>query len=208
LLADVYNCLRQGPAWTSTLLIVIFDEHGGCYDHVPPPVAVPPSRSPSAPFNFDRYGVRVPALLISPYIQQGLILRPLGQRPFDHTSIIATLRKRFELGPPLTERDAVAPTFETALTLPQPTNLGPDRIGAPQVEPRIARRGAGVDEPLTDLQASLVELARTLPDPGQEAEHIRRLEVAPPRALATQGLSPVEAGAIVDTHVKRFLGET
>ena len=101
----------------------------------------------------------------------------------------------------------MAPTIETALTLPQPTNLGPDRIDAPQPEPRIARRELGIDEPLTDLQASLVDLARSLPDPGQEEDHIRRLEVAPPRAVATQGLSPAEAGAVVDTHVKRFLGE-
>jgi phospholipase C len=207
LLADVYNSLRQGPAWTSTLLIVVFDEHGGCYDHVPPPIAVSPSRSPTTPFNFDRYGVRVPALVISPYIPAGLVLRSAGPRPFDHTSIIATLRKRFALGAPLSERDAVAPTIETALTLPQPTNLGPDRIDAPQPEPRIARREVGIDEPLTDLQASLVELARSLPDPGQEDDQIRRLEVAPPRAVATQGLSPAEAGAVVDTHVKRFLGE-
>jgi phospholipase C len=208
LIADVYNSLRQGPAWKSTLLVVIFDEHGGCYDHVAPPVAVPPSRSPTTPFNFDRYGVRVPALLISPYIPPGLILRPQGPNPFDHTSVIATLRKRFNLGPPLGERDAEAPTFDTALSLPQPTNMGPARIDAPDVELRVASRGVAVDEPLTDLQASLVELSRTLPDPGQETEHIRSLEVAPRRALTTQGLSPLEAGAIVDTHVKRFLGDT
>ena len=88
LLADVYNSLRQGPAWTSTLLIVTFDEHGGCYDHVPPPAAVPPSRSPSTPFNFDRYGVRVPALIISPYVPEGSIVRSRGRetlRPYlDH----------------------------------------------------------------------------------------------------------------------------
>ena len=206
LLADVYNSLRQGPAWTSTLLVVIFDEHGGCYDHVAPPIAAAPSRSPTTPFNFDRYGVRVPALLISPYIPPGLILRPQGPNPFDHTSVIATLRKRFDLGAPLSERDAVAPTFDTALSLPLPTNIGPDRINAPDVDLRVASRGAATDEPLTDLQASLVELARTLPDPGQESEHIRGLEISPQRSLTTQGLSPHEAGAVVDTHVRRFLG--
>ena len=150
--------------------------------------------------------VRVPALLISPYIPPGLILRPQGPNPFDHTSVIATLRKRFDLGAPLSERDAVAPTFDTALSLPLPTNIGPDRINAPDVDLRVASRGAATDDPLTDLQASLVELARTLPDPGQESEHIRGLEIAPQRSLTTQGLSPHEAGAVVDTHVRRFLG--
>ena len=186
-------------------MIVVFDEHGGCYDHVPPPTAASPSRSPTSR---SISTVTVSAFRTSnfPYIPR-VGAAPEGSDPSTiHDS--RTLRKRFALGPPLSERDAVAPTIEAALTLPQPTNLGPDRIDAPQPEPRIAGREVGIDEPLTDLQASLVELARALPDPGQEDDHIRRLEVAPPRAVATQGLSPAEAGAVVDTHVRRFLGES
>jgi phospholipase C len=71
LIAEVYNCLRNGPLWQKTLLIITYDEHGGCYDHVAPPPAKPPNETVSVPFNFDRYGVRVPAVLVSPYIQQG-----------------------------------------------------------------------------------------------------------------------------------------
>jgi phospholipase C len=208
LLADVYNSLRQSPAWTSTLLIVIFDEHGGCYDHVPPPVAVPPSLAASTPFNFDRYGVRVPAVFVSPYIREGLVLRPPGSTPFDHTSILSTLRKRFDLGPPLSERDAIAPTIEAVLTLAEPTNMGPERIDAPIVQTRIRVAEAGSETvPLTDLQASLVDLSRTLPDPGEEEIHIRRLEASPPSSSASRVLSAPQAGAIVDRNVRRFLGE-
>jgi len=207
LIAAVYNALRQSPLWTSSLLIIVFDEHGGCFDHVPPPAAVAPSLRASNPFNFDRYGVRVPAVLVSPYIQQGLVLRPPGDTPFDHTSIIATLRKRFNLGGPLSERDAVAPTFEGVLTLPDPTNMGPERIDAPVPQPRGASPEAATDPAqLTDLQASLTELAKVLPNPGDEEGHIRRLEASPERATPQQ-LSPREAGAIVDRNVRRFLGE-
>jgi phospholipase C len=206
LLASVYNALRQGPAWKSTLLVVIFDEHGGCYDHVPPPSAVPPSKIATSPFNFDRYGVRVPAIFVSPYIKQGQVLRPTGATPFDHTSVIATLRKRFALGPALTDRDAAAPTFDDVLNLPAPTNLGPERISAPPVQ---RERAAGeTPPPLTDLQSSLVDLAVNLPNPGDEQNHIRHLETTRPRALDKEGVSPAKAGEIVDKNTRRFLGES
>jgi phospholipase C len=210
LLADVYNTLRQGPAWISTLLIVIFDEHGGLYDHVPPPPAVPPSRQPTAPFNFDRYGIRVPAVIVSPYIEKGLVLRPPGQTPFDHTSVIATLRKRYALGPPLTARDAAAPDLEAALTLSEPTNMGPERIEALPVERMARAAAAAAEEPPSDLQASLLELSRNLPTEGDDVSaHIRRLEsaVPAPRAAPPESTPPLAAGEIVDLNVKRFLGE-
>ena len=154
LLADVYNALRQGPAWTSTLLIVIFDEHGGLYDHVPPPAAVPPSADATTPFNFDRYGVRVPAVIVSPYIEQGSVLRPPTQTPFDHTSVIATLRKRFGLGAPLTARDAAAPDLEAALKLSEPTNMGPERIEALPVAQVSARAAFAAAEEAVERSPS------------------------------------------------------
>ncbi len=209
LIADVYNSLRQGPAWTSTLLIIIFDEHGGCYDHVPPPAAVAPSRTATIPFNFDRYGVRVPAVFVSPYIRQGLVLRPPGATPFDHTSILAMLRKRFELGLPLSERDAAAPSVEAVLTLAEPTNMGPERIDPLPVQTVVGPAQARADTPvLTDLQASLVDLVRNLPDPGQEDAQIRRLQTSPPTVAAAQAATPAEAGAIIDRNVRRFMGES
>jgi phospholipase C len=209
LLADVYNTLRQGPAWRSTLLIVIFDEHGGLYDQVPPPAAAQPSQ-PTGPFNFDRYGVRVPAIIVSPYIEEGTVLRPPGRTPFDHTSVIATLRQRFPLGAPLSARDGAAPSVETALTLSEPTNMGPERIEALPVE-RMARAAAAPsEEQLSELQASLLELSRNLPVEGDDVPaQARRLQSAAPapRAAPVESTPPLAAGEIVDLNVRRFLGE-
>jgi phospholipase C len=106
-LHDVYYTLFKSKLWASTLLIVTYDEHGGCYDHVPPPMnAVPPDNSVGEDgFDFKRFGLRVPTILISPLIPAGTVYRAPGATPFDHTSILATLEKRFGI-PPLTQRDA------------------------------------------------------------------------------------------------------
>jgi phospholipase C len=171
LIADVYNTLRAGPAWTRTLLVITYDEHGGCYDHVPPPAAVPPSTPATMPFNFDRYGVRVPAVIVSPYIRQGTVLRPPGAVPYDHTSIIATLRKRWpDLGPPLTARDASAPDLGNALTLAQPDNLGPDHIDALPYTPSPTDVAHAQAMPLNGMQRSLVNLAANLPNTAGAAD--------------------------------------
>jgi phospholipase C len=105
----------------ATLLIITYDEHGGCYDHVTPPVAQNPHAGASAVtdanFAFQRYGVRVPAIFISPHIAPQTILHKPKDSPFpfDHTSLIHSIRDRWQVHqqptPPLTHRDAVAPTF-------------------------------------------------------------------------------------------------
>jgi phospholipase C len=117
----VYNCLRASRAWRKTLLVITYDEHGGCYDHVPPPAAVPPEQATAnQTFTFDRYGVRVPAVIVAPYIQAGTIFGR-SSTPFDHTSIIATVHKRFGTQM-LTPRDAGAPDLDSVLSLTTPTN--------------------------------------------------------------------------------------
>jgi phospholipase C len=171
LIAKVYNAVRSSPAWKKTLLVITFDEHGGCYDHVPPPVATPPQPQAGIDgFLFDRYGVRVPAVIISPYIAAGTILRnepavPDGpSRPFDHTSIIRTLRDRFDPnGTPLTDRDASAPSLDLALNLNEPTNDGPDRIDIPVYVPTPDEVKKAKDAPPNDLQQSLCRLTAYLP---------------------------------------------
>jgi phospholipase C len=179
LIADVYNRLRSGPGWTRSLLIVTYDEHGGCYDHVPPPSATPPGPDPTGPFNFDRYGVRVPAVIVSPYIRQGTVLRPSGNVPYDHTSILATLRNRFNLGAPLSNRDAVAPDLEDALTLPTPDNLGPARLDALPYIATPSELAQAKSIPLNDMQKSLLYLAKRLPQNASNVdEHIARLRDA------------------------------
>jgi phospholipase C len=170
LIADVYNHVRASPLWTKTLLIITYDEHGGAFDHVPPPAATPPLSPLTAPFGFDRYGVRVPAVLVSPYIRQGTVLRPPAEVPFDHTSIIATLRKRFDLGPPLSNRDAVAPTLESVLGLSTPDNMGPESLDALQYVATPAEVASAQAIPLNGMQKALLVMAKQLPgnEPPQE----------------------------------------
>ena len=105
LIHDVYEALRAGPGWPQTLLIVTYDEHGGCYDHVPPPSGAMPPDNDAGEFGFDftRFGVRVPAVLVSPLIQAGTVFRvPAGTTPIDHTSILKTVQAA--LGPAVADR--------------------------------------------------------------------------------------------------------
>lgn len=136
LVAAVYGALRHGAAWDRTLLVVIYDEHGGCYDHAVPPPAVPPGPPYPDGFLFDRYGPRVPAILASPWIPGGSVLRPPHDgAPFDHTSIISTLQRLFDLGPPVNPRVASAPDLLSSLSLPAPTNLGPPHLDVSDTGP-------------------------------------------------------------------------
>jgi len=171
LVAKVYNAVRHAPTWEKTLLIILYDEHGGLYDHVAPPAAVAPDNSDPRPFGFDRYGVRVPAVLISPYIKAGTVLRPpaptnsdLPAHPFDHTSVIATLRKCFDLGGPLTHRDAVAPDLESVLELDTPDNPGPESVQALPYTVSETELKAALAAPLNGFQKAIHEVAAHLPD--------------------------------------------
>jgi phospholipase C len=119
LIHDTYYALRGGPKWDQTLLIITYDEHGGCYDHVPPPWGATPPDTDAGEFEFrfTRFGPRVPTVLVSPLIEAGTVFRvPDGSTPLDHTSILKTLENRWSL-PSLTARDAAAPDISGALTL-------------------------------------------------------------------------------------------
>ena len=104
----MYDAVRHGKRWDRTLLVVTFDEHGGLYDHVAPATNATPPDDPPVPgdhgFLFDRFGTRVPTIFISPYVEEGTVIRSDGDTPFDHTSIIKTLCDRWGLEH-LTERD-------------------------------------------------------------------------------------------------------
>jgi phospholipase C len=143
--AEVINHCLHGPGWPGTLLIWVYDEHGGYYDHVPPPPAVPPddvegrsvtgtpSRLQSAlrmafpkmvraadnldagPRRYDRYGFRVPAVLVSPYARPDYVCREV----LDHTSVLKLVEQKWNL-PPLTARDAAAASPLGALDLTGP----------------------------------------------------------------------------------------
>ena len=112
LIADVYNAIRsRAELWNSSLLVILFDEHGGFYDHVPPPAAVAPDeeRDNKVPFDFDRLGVRVPAVLVSPWVD-----KRVENTVFDHTSLLKYLIEKWNLGP-LGNRTAAANSIGVAI---------------------------------------------------------------------------------------------
>ena len=129
LIQTAFNAIWGNPkVRNSTLFIIVYDEHGGTYDHVPPPTTVnpdgkvwtqDPKTSTDPSFDFTRLGVRVPAVLISPFIPPGTI----DHNVYDHSSIIATTLKLFLPNVPsvnLTLRDKLANTFEKNLSLAIP----------------------------------------------------------------------------------------
>lgn len=109
LIADVYNAIRANPElFGSTVLVVNTDEHGGFYDHLVPPSAVPPDEH-NKEYTFDQLGVRVPALIISPWVKKGVC-----KTVFDHTSLLKYLIDKWNLGP-LGERTRHANSIADAL---------------------------------------------------------------------------------------------
>jgi phospholipase C len=134
-IANIYNAIRKNPnLWQTTALLIVYDEHGGIYDHVPPPTCDPnfpdghtasgDATGTGTPFSFDRLGVRVPAVLVSPWIPRGTIIsgteepNPQKRRIFEHSSIPATITKFFlrdDVGN-RTAREKNAQTFTDILT--------------------------------------------------------------------------------------------
>jgi phospholipase C len=127
-IASIYNAIRQNAdLWKSTALLIVYDEHGGIYDHVAPPSCTPdgfhanPADTGGIPFDFDRLGVRVPAILISPWIAKATVVTgpedAANGRAFEHASIPATVTSQF-IGPfdNRSPREKTANTFLDLLT--------------------------------------------------------------------------------------------
>lgn len=161
----IYGALiGNDAAWRKTLLIVTFDEHGGTYDHRPPPDGAlppwgegPPPYKLECDFGFKRFGVRVPTILASPYIEPEVVFRSAKNGyHYDHTSVLATLLNWFGIDKHkwnLGARTEVAPTFEGVLTRSTPR---PDR---PVFEPGEFSRNQelAVDAPLHDLLKDIAQ---------------------------------------------------
>jgi len=151
----------DGPDWGSTLLLWIYDEHGGYYDHVPPPDAPRPDdveahnwqlarpwarallkrlapksleqleNADDGPVTYDRYGFRVPAVIVSPHARPDFVLHDV----LDHTSVLKLIEEKWNL-PSLTERDAAAKSPLGALNLDaEPAFLTPPSLPAPKGGP-------------------------------------------------------------------------
>ena len=161
LIKDVYELIRHSPHWEQSALIITYDEHGGFFDHVPPPVAIPPGDQPSPNyghngFDFSQLGVRVPAIVVSPYTPAGLI----DHAVHDHSSVPASLEKLFGLAP-LTDRDRAASPLTAMFPLAAP------RSDTPPSLPNPANSG------VPDCEGSLEEkLAASVASPGRLAERV------------------------------------
>ncbi len=127
----VLEAVLQSPQWERTLLIYLYDEHGGYFDHVEPPAApkpdgIAPRLQPGdPPGDYDMYGPRVPAVVVSPYSRRGGVCND----DCDHTSVLATIEHKWNL-PALTDRDANAATIMGFLDS-EPTLAHPDPPDAP-----------------------------------------------------------------------------
>ncbi|KAJ3314751.1 hypothetical protein HDV04_005757 [Boothiomyces sp. JEL0838] len=113
----IYEALRKSVHWEESLMFVTYDEHGGFYDHVTPPTNVPrPDKLPTYPkyndFHFTRLGVRVPAIVISPYTPKNMVFKSgYKNRHFEHSSIPGTMKRIFGLDGWLSKRDEWAVSF-------------------------------------------------------------------------------------------------
>jgi phospholipase C len=188
-LAQVYNALRQNEKlWMSTLLVVLYDEHGGFYDHVQPPATVAPDEHTDQ-FAFDKLGVRVPAILISPWLDPGVL-----QTQFDHTSLLRYAMEKWGLGA-LGNRAAQANSFADALTRrATPRDDCPANLPLPSGVPNP------LDLALNAHQAALagfthyLEVNYTKPDDATVAHHSRM----------TAGAFEEQSRAVAD-RIRHFL---
>jgi phospholipase C len=130
LIAQVYNTLRANETlWQNTLLVLLYDEHGGFYDHMAPPATVAPDEHHEE-YGFNQLGLRVPALLISPWVERGVC-----STVFDHTSLLRYVSDKWQLGP-LGQRVAEANSFANELLQRQaPRTDTPPLVKPPALPP-------------------------------------------------------------------------
>jgi phospholipase C len=149
--AQVSHAIAHSPNWRHTALFITYDEHGGYYDHVPPPRAIRPdaikpmTKPGDAPAGYDRYGFRVPLIVVSPWARKNYISRIVQ----DHTSITAFVEQKWNL-PAMTFRDANAHPMTDYFDFSRPAFATPPPITAgPALGPGLARcRAHGLNPPL------------------------------------------------------------
>jgi len=138
---SIYEALRASTFWNELAFVLTYDEHGGFYDHVPPPqggIPNPDGVIASNGFNFDRLGIRIPTLVISPWIARGTVVNlpngPTETSQYESTSIISTANKLFGITEHLHKRDAWAATFEGLFLV-----LDKPRDDCPKVLPDVPK---------------------------------------------------------------------
>lgn len=176
LIASVYNAIRANEKlWQSSLLVVLCDEHGGFYDHVPPPATVPPDHHQDE-YTFDQLGLRVPAVLVSPWVRSDVCHTEL-----DHTSLLKYLTDKWNLGS-LGARTEVASTFQDCF-LPEPRPDTPEKIPAVKASPLSPLRVQPMRS-LTGHENAIVALSHALEsmageDPATIAARSRQILSGP-----------------------------
>lgn len=132
LIKETYEAIRASAVWSKSVLIVVWDEHGGFFDHAAPPAATAPGDTPATAkynnngFTFEKYGARVPAVIVSPLIPKNLV----DHRTYDHASIPKFLESLFGMAP-LTARDAAAADISALITLTTARNDAPQTLPSP-----------------------------------------------------------------------------
>ncbi len=163
LIWEVYTAIKSSDRYRdNTLLIITYDEHGGCFDHVPPPAAVPPKKGMQGEkgFKFDRLGLRVPMVMVSSHIAKNTIANDV----FDHTSFIKTMCKKWHLEG-LTDRDKNAHSFEGVFS-------DQKRTAWPDIKEPVIPTGKDADyhnDPLNDLQKSMLSLTTCIANKNQKS---------------------------------------
>lgn len=184
LIKTVYEAIRNSNIWERSMLIITYDEHGGFYDHYPPPPAPPPndgsdsSGFDNSGFLFDQLGVRVPAVIISPWIQP-----QVDHTVYDHTSVLRTVEKLYGLNP-LTERDKKANDVLHLVGDVLRTNC-PTQLSRPAPEP--------VRPPITAAQQMVLD-QQPLPPAGN---HYGFLAIAVKTDMELAEGNPAEQAAIL-----------
>jgi phospholipase C len=221
LIAAVYEALRANPeVFERSVLLITYDEHGGFYDHVPPPAGVPaPGGAPGWParllhalyrrrataFDFTMLGPRVPAVVVSPYVPAHTV----DAATHDHACVPATLRKLFAPGAaPLTERDAwaAANPFDACLTLDRPRTDLPDLSAYLPAAPAAAAVAGAVGAAAGAVAAPAVAVPEHYAAFADQAVRVRdhlvsieetevAAEAAPPEPVVTRRLAAATSQA-------------
>ena len=167
-LRRVVQACMDSPQWDNMAIFVTYDEHGGYYDHVPPPAAIPPddiapdltlSAKGTFPAKFDRYGFRVPLMVISPWGQPQYVSHQVA----DHTSILAFLEHKWNL-PPLTRRDAAAWDLRDMFDITQRRLADPPSLpAAPDITSSLQKCRADGENPPTDSATNQLPTTVTVP---------------------------------------------
>lgn len=180
---DIYEALRAGPGWNDTALVMTWDDPGGFFDHVPPPMSAPPPDHQSACWcdeetarcegfePYSRLGSRVPVIVVSPWVPKSSVVsaprtKPSPTSQYDGTSIVATVKRLFDLPSFLTRRDAWAAPFDWLFEdLAEPRTDAPLHLpDAPLPTPRPGDRpwGTDCDDPTRRMRRSILAFEKLL----------------------------------------------